>query len=202
MIKIQRSLLDLLGPGRQIEKSSCQFTDLRVLTSFLSTTWPASRGMIAPSARDAVGEHVLDLSEKEALDRPPRDPIAAAGLLTAAAALLDAPDLEEVLVAQQTRQTWDGSLSRTPWTRVFDRHRSSCSERMRESAAASTRSYRRISPRGVRVPDRPAGYRPENVPALLERDWFDKHLTPLEPGPLRQVHAPPRIRLSRSVTTG
>ncbi|MBT2408833.1 MULTISPECIES: TniQ family protein [unclassified Streptomyces] len=183
MLKIQRDLLDLLGPGRPAEESSSRFTDLRVVTSLLCTTWPKSWDMLDPRAREAVDEHVQSLGAggKPAFDRPPRDAIASAGLLTAASTLLDASDLDEVL-AQHTRESWDGRPSRTPWTQVFDRHRASCSERMQQAAAPSTRSYRRTSPRGTRVPDRTDGYRPENVPALLERDWFDKHLAPLEPG--------------------
>ncbi|MCT9113776.1 TniQ family protein [Streptomyces mirabilis] len=184
MLKTQRDLLGLLSPGRPAEESSSRFTDLRVITSLLCTTWPNSRDMLDPRAREAVDEHVqaLGADGKQALDRPPRDSVAAAGLLTAASALLDAPDLYEAL-ARHTREAWDGRPSRTPWTQVFDRHRASCSERMRQAAAPSTRSYRRTSTRGTRVPDRTDGYRPENVPALMERDWFDRHLAPLEPGP-------------------
>ncbi|MFJ9032047.1 hypothetical protein ACIRQP_26695 [Streptomyces sp. NPDC102274] len=181
MITPQRQLLDLLS--HPAEGAAAQFTDLRVINAFLCSIWPASRDMIAPSAHEAVADHVqtLGVGTNLTLDRPPTDPIVTASLLAAASALLDVPDLDEVLT-RHTRETRGRSVSRTHWTQLFDRHRSSCSATLRQATAPSTRSYRRTGPRGVRAPDRIDGYRPENVPALLEQDWYDKHLTPLDPG--------------------
>lgn len=184
VLKTQHQLLGLLTPSHTAEGSASHFTDLRVLTAFLCSVWPASRNMIFSSAHEAVAEHVrtISIGASLPLGRPPANSIATAGLLTAASTLLNAPDLDEVL-ARHTRETWDERPSRTPWTQVFDRHRPSCSQRLQQAAAPSTRSYRRTSPRGNRVPDRTVGYRPENVSAFLEQEWFDKHLAPLEPGP-------------------
>ncbi|WP_405987349.1 hypothetical protein [Streptomyces sp. NBC_00872] len=180
MLKAQRQLLDLISPDRSAEESSSRFTDLRVLTSFLSTTWSASRDMIAPSVHDAVAEHVLDLDEEEALDTRQVIEGPDCGGLAADRRLRPArrprPRRRTGLARERSG---NGSPSRTPWTQVLDRHRSSCSERMREPAAPSTRSYRRVSPRGLRISDRIDGYRPEHVVAFLEQDWFEKHLAPL-----------------------
>ena len=139
--------------------------------------------MIDPGARSAVDEHVRALSagSRQAFDRPPRKPAAAAALLTAASALLDAPDLGEVL-ARRTRATREGRPSRAPWTQVFDRHESSCSENLRQAAAPVTRAYRRTGFRGTKAPVRAGGYRPEHIPAFLEQHWYEKHLAPLQLG--------------------
>ncbi|MEV6537108.1 TniQ family protein [Streptomyces sp. NPDC051639] len=61
MLKTQRDLLGLLSPGRPAEESSSRFTDLRVITSLPCTTWPNSRDMLDPRAREAVDEHVQAL---------------------------------------------------------------------------------------------------------------------------------------------
>jgi hypothetical protein len=57
-----------------------------VVTALLCTTWPSGRDMIDPGARSAVDEHV-SAGSRQAFDRPPRKPAAAAALLTAASAL-------------------------------------------------------------------------------------------------------------------
>jgi hypothetical protein len=183
MLKTQRRLLDLLGPSHPAEEAAARFTDLRVVTALLCTTWPSGRDMIGPGARSAVDEHVRALSagSRQAFDRPPRDPAAAAALLTAASALLDAPDLGEVL-AQHSRATREGRPSRVPWTQVYDRHESSCSENLRQAAAPVTRAYRRTGFRGTKAPIRAGGYRPEHIPAFLEQHWHEKHLAPLQLG--------------------
>lgn len=183
MLKTQRRLLDLLGPGHPAEEAASHFTDLRVVTALLCTTWPSGRDMIDPDVRGTVDEHVRALSagSRQAFDRPPREPAATAALLTAAATLLDAPDLGEVL-AQHTRAAREGRPSRAPWTQVFDRHESSCSENLRQAAAPVTRAYRRVGFRGTKAPVRADGYRPEHVPAFLEQHWYEKHLAPLQTG--------------------
>ena len=156
---------------------------LRVVTALLCTTWPSGRDMIDPDARGTVDEHVRALSagSRQAFDRPPREPAATAALLTAASTLLDAPDLGVVL-AQHTRATREGRPSRTPWTQVFDRHESSCSENLRQAAAPVTRAYRRTGLRGTKAPVRADGYRPEHIPAFLEQHWYQTHLAPLQLG--------------------
>ncbi len=194
MLKTQRRLLDLLEPGHPAEEAASRFTDLRVVTALLCTTWPSGRDMIDPDTRGTVDEHVraLGAGSRQAFGRPPREPAATAALLTAASALLDAPDLGEVL-AQHTRATREGRPSRTPWTQVFDRHESSCSENLRQAAAPVTRAYRRTGFRGTKAPVRADGYRPEHIPAFLEQHWYQKHLAPLQPGsrtkPLRRLGA-------------
>ena len=183
VLTIQRRLLNLLGPGHPAEEAAARFTDLRVVTALLCTTWPSGQDMIDPGARSAVDEHVRALSagSRQAFDRPPGKPAAAAALLTAASALLDAPDLGEVL-ARRTRATREGRPSRAPWTQVFDRHESSCSENLRQAAAPVTRAYRRTGFRGTKAPVRAGGYRPEHIPAFLEQHWYEKHLAPLQLG--------------------
>ncbi len=52
MLKTQRRLLDLLGPGHPAEEAASRFTDLRVVTALLCTTWPSGRD---PGLRSSTG---------------------------------------------------------------------------------------------------------------------------------------------------
>src|SRR5262249_41332672 len=104
---------------------------------------------------------------------------ATAGLLTAAIALLDSPDLAGI-VARHARSDSPGSPSKSPWARVLARHHSACSPALREAAEPATRAYRRLAgPHGPKAPARAGGYRPEHIPALLEQNWYDEHLARL-----------------------
>ena len=101
------------------------------------------------------------------------------GLLTAAIAVLDSPDLADT-VARHVRADSPGSPSKSPWARVLARHHSACSPELREAAEPATRAYRRLAgPHSPKAPARIGGYRPEHIPALLQQNWYDEHLTGL-----------------------
>ncbi|MES9592295.1 MULTISPECIES: TniQ family protein [unclassified Streptomyces] len=169
MLKTQQRLLDLLEPHRPAKDAVTQFTDLRVVTALLCASWPHGRDLIDPSPSAAVNDHIRALGSgaRQVLDRPPTDPTATAALLTAAATLLDASDLNDTL-AKHVRATWEGRPSRAPWTRIFARHGSSCSEVLQQAAEPATHAYRRRSgPHSPKAPVRADGYLPEHVPAFL-----------------------------------
>jgi hypothetical protein len=181
VLETQRRLLDMLGPRRPAEDAARYFTDLRVITALLCASWPLAHDLVTSFMTGAAGEHVHRLGG--ALRRPgtpPADPVAAAGLLTAATAIRDSGDLQDAL-ARHLQAAWTGRPSRSPWAQVLDRHRSSCSEELLQAAEPVIRAYRRTGrhPHGTRAPARTGGYRPEHIPALLEPRWYQQHLAPL-----------------------
>ncbi|MFD0396762.1 TniQ family protein [Kitasatospora sp. NPDC127121] len=181
MLRTQQRLLDFLEPHQAAAADAASgFTDLRVVTAALCASWPLGRDHIEPDSQDSVGKHIKALGggTRPVRDRPPSDPVAAAGLLTAAVRLLDEPDLHELV--DHARAARPGSASRAPWVHVFERHQSSCSDRLRQAMAPLTRTYRRTGPRGARIPERQGGYRPEHIPAFLEERWYQEHLAPLQ----------------------
>ncbi|MGW1652322.1 hypothetical protein [Streptomyces atratus] len=180
MLKTQQPLIDFLGPRHPAAEAASYFTDLRVATALLCSTWPLGRDLLDASTVTTVEAHVRWLGGgiRQGLEKPPKDPIATAALLTAAATVLDASDLETSLL-RLIRSAWAGRPSRAPWARVLDRHESSCSARLLQAAEPSTRSFRRTA-RGTKAPVRSGGYRPEHIPAFLEQDWYQKHLADLQ----------------------
>jgi hypothetical protein len=196
VLDAQQRLLDLLSPQRPAEGASRAFTDLRLLSALLCSSWPLGRDLIDSIPAAAVDDHVGRLSggvRPKSLDKQPGSLIATAGLLTAAVAVLDSPDLAGA-VARHVQDRTMVRPSRSAWARVIERHRSACSPAMREAADSATRAYRKTSgPHSPRAPSRISGYRPEHVPALLEQGWHDEHLAPL------RYRTPVNIRRAGSV---
>ena len=181
-LNAQQGLLDRLSPQYPAEDAARTFTDLRMITALLCLSWPLGQDLIDPGLAAAVSEHVRRLStfgSRRALDRQPGGVIATAGLLTAATAILDSPDLAGT-VARHVQAREPGQPSKSSWARVLDRHRSSCSPALTEAAEPATRAYRRTSgPHSPKAPSRTSVYRPEHIPALLEQPWYDEHLANL-----------------------
>ena len=181
-LNTQQGLLALLSPQHPAEDAARAFTDLRMITALLCLSWPLGQDLMDPGLTAAVSRHVRRLStfgSRRALDKQPGGVIAAAGLLTAAAAILDSPDLAGT-VARHAQACKPGKPSNSSWARVLDRHRSSCSPALTEAAEPATRAYRRTSgPHSPKAPSRTSVYRPEHIPALLEQHWYDDHLARL-----------------------
>jgi hypothetical protein len=181
VVEEQQRLLSLLDDRNPAETAARAFTDIRVLTALLCASWPLSQDLMDPRLAIAVDGHVRQLSagSNRALDRPPGDVLATAGLLTAAIAVLDSPDLAGT-VARHVRADSPGSPSKSPWAQVLARHHSACSPELREAAEPATRAYRRLAgPHGSKAPARAGGNRPEHIPALLQQNWYDEHLAGL-----------------------
>jgi hypothetical protein len=178
----QQRLLDLLSPQHPAEEAAGAFTDLRLVSALLCSSWPLARELMDPRTAAAVDDHVGRLSggvRHKSLDTQPGSVLATAGLLTAAVSVLDSPDLAGA-VARHFQDRTAGRPSRASWARVTERHRSACSPAMREAADSVTRVYRRTSgPHSPKAPSRAGVYRPEHVPALLEQRWHDKHFATL-----------------------
>ena len=190
VLEAQRRLADALGPHRPAENAARYFTDLRVITALLCASWPLAHDLVNNLMTDAVGAHVRRLGERRGvvlaaqaltrLDIPPADPLAAAGLLTAATAVRDSDDLQSAL-ARHLQTAWTGGPSRSPWAQLLNRHKSSCSPELLQAAEPVIRAYRRTGhhPHGTRAPARAGGYRPEHIPAHLKQHWYQRHLAPL-----------------------
>lgn len=181
-LRAQQRLLDLLSPEHPAEDASRAFTDLRLAVAVLCMSWPFGRDLMDPRAAVAVDSHVALQNSgvrPRALDTQPASVPAAAGLLTAAFAVLDSPDLPGT-VARHVEARKPGRSDKLALARVVDRHRSACSAAMAEAADAATRSYRRTAgSHSTKAPSRAGVYRPEHIPALLEQHWHDEHLAGL-----------------------
>ena len=180
-LNAQQALLTRLSQQHPAEDAARAFTDLRMITALLCMSWPLGQDLMDPGLVTAVSEHVRGLGalSRRALDKQPGGVIATAGLLTAATAILDSPDLAGT-VARHLQASERGRLSKSSWARVLDRHRSSCSAALTEAAEPATRAYRRTSgPHSPKAPPRTSAYRPEHIPALLEQRWYDQHLAQL-----------------------
>lgn len=107
ILRFQQSLLARLEPLTPASDASEYFTDLRLATALIATTWPVGQhlldttftGHVAAYVHSASGNSSTsnDLQHSRLRDVPPRDPIACAGLRRAAHALLEADDLSEHL---------------------------------------------------------------------------------------------------------
>jgi len=171
----------MLGPGSPAEDAAAFFTDLRVAMAMLCIAWPASRDLASPGDQPLISRHVSELRARArpAIDRPPGNPPAAAGLLTAAAAVIDDP-ARQASLARILRDSGSGRPSRTSWACIFERHSPSCSRQFRETFEPGTRAYRRTSgPHSAKAPARAGGYGPRHIPALLEQRWHDQYLASL-----------------------
>jgi hypothetical protein len=182
-------MLGLLDPHRAADSAARAFTDIRVITALLHMSWPVGRELVDPGLAAAVEQHVGDLSASARgtiLDQQPGSVLAAAGLLTAALAVLDSPDAADV-IARHSRSGRSCSPSESPWARVVDRHYPACSPAVQEAAEQATRVFRRLpGTHGPKAPARAGGYRPEHIPAILEQRWYDEHLARLGyPEPVR-----------------
>jgi len=112
----------------------------------------------------------------QALDQPPGQVLAAAGLLTAAVEIRDSPDLPDIMARhlQASRLTRAGS----PWPVVLNRYRSECSPALRTIGERLTGPSQLLPrPRGKKAPARAGGYRPEHIPALLDERWYLEHFS-------------------------
>lgn len=82
-LALQQHLLAMLADtGYPAGDAAAYFTDLRVITAMLCLTWPASGDLTGLSAPALISRHVSELGTgyRPVADRPPRHPLAAAGL--------------------------------------------------------------------------------------------------------------------------
>jgi hypothetical protein len=176
VLNAQQSMLSMLDDSQPADEAARVFTDIRLITVLLHASWPLGRDLMDPSLAAAADRDIRRLKNPgaaayQALDQPPGDVLAAAGLLTAAIAILDSPNLPDIVAQhiQASRLTREWS----PWPRVLDRHRSACSPALRAAGERVTGPSQLLPrPRGNKASARVDGYHPEHVPALLEEQWY------------------------------
>ncbi|MFD8373653.1 TniQ family protein [Streptomyces sp. NPDC059688] len=174
----QQAVLTRLSSSTPAAETAEYFTDLRVVATLISTSWPQARHLMDPASAEKVDVYVRGRHgphDRQARDAPPRDPIVCAAVLQAADHVLAAEDLSEVL-SQFIRAAFRTSPSHTPWVRLLARHENACSGRLQAAAEPLTRAFRKVGgSQGIRAPIRD-DYRAEHIPAFLEHDWYQRHL--------------------------
>ncbi|WP_331750120.1 TniQ family protein (plasmid) [Streptomyces sp. NBC_01707] len=188
ILRFQESLLARLKSPILATDAAEYFTDLRLATALISSTWPQGEHLLNTALAEHVTTHLHSDSERSDTsngrlqysrlrDAPPRDPVACAGLLHAAHSMLEAGDLSECL--SRFIHAFSKRPTRTPWVRFFAGYEHSCSRRFRNAAEPLTHAFRKIGgPQGTRAPLR-NDYRPEHIPAYLEPDWYERHFAPI-----------------------
>lgn len=127
VLSAQQRLLDLLRPERSACDAARTFTDLRVATALLCLSWPLAVEHMDPVLAASAAAHVRRLRPSiQPLDAQPYGVLATAGLLPAALAVLDSPDLAAT-VARHAESHHLGHSSPAAWAKVLVRHRSECS---------------------------------------------------------------------------
>jgi hypothetical protein len=203
-LETQRRILACLSPAVAPEAASAFFTDLRLITTLLRTGWPNDRQLIDPATRELVGEYFRHCTAHNIYDQPPHDAATTAVLLSTANAVLNDSARQEELV-RCIRETRVGRPSREPWVTVLTRHASLCSPQVKETFEPLSYTYRRSGRYGPRSPGSAPicrYYRPEHIPAFLERRWYLNHLAalPFPAGQIDTVRRYAAIRLVHWVT--
>ena len=205
LFALQDKILDLLTPdgpastlsaGRPTQPIS-YFTDLQALGLLACSTWPAARHL-SPSeeAVSAIDQHVTSL-RRQAADRqenspasssrarhgpPPMDAAASSGLAHIADRVLAGSPDE---VREQLRLLLPASTrkaSRTSWALRVIRSAAPCSEGLQAAYAPLLRAFTKAGgqPQGRRnAVLHSQCWGPENIPAFLPEDWYERHFKPL-----------------------
>jgi hypothetical protein len=212
-------LLDLLQPGgpTSLVSAGCPatpgqyFADLRLTSGLISAAWPASRPLFHGRVlADAFGEHAVsrtDHSNYRVYDTPPLDTPACAALVTAAAGILDSPDLR--ILGQYLAPARDpGGISkdspRWRWIRRYRRTRHECSAGLQDALEPLIPAFQRAGQHrhGRRAPARDITFGPEHIPEHLQDDWFRqhfRHIDGIRPRLLRRAAA---VRLVQMTAGG
>jgi len=211
LLIFQQHILDQLAPTTHTGQAAGFFTDLRLVSSLLTASWPHGRDLVCAGLADQLTAHARtrratgkDDPRRLVSGAPPRDAVACARLLQAAQAVLAHDDLPAAL-ATAAGNALEGRPSRTFWARSITRYGSTCSERLRLAAEPLTRTFRKIGgARGTRAPLH-SDYQPEHIPAFLETAWYDRHLAHLAgPAPklLRRTAAVRLVQWARGGSLG
>ncbi|KAA6222963.1 hypothetical protein CP973_14465 [Streptomyces albofaciens JCM 4342] len=191
----QQAILTRLSSPAPAAETAAYFTDLRVVATLISTSWPQARELMDTASAEKVDVYVRGRRgphERQARDAPPRDPVVCAAVLQAADQVLAAEGLSGVL-SHFIRAAFRTSPSHTPWVRLLARHENACSERLQAATEPLTRAFRKVGgSQGIRAPIRD-DYRAEHIPAFLEHDWYQRHLARFS------GHAPKFLRRAAAV---
>jgi hypothetical protein len=203
LLALQDKILGLLDPDGPASTPSAglpsppgrYFADLRALSLLAYTTWPAARDL-SPSeeAAAATDQHVASLRQQKAEQRPvspapgnnyapppPLDTAVSAGLAHIADRILAGSTGEaraqlRLLLPPATRDA-----GRTNWARWVTLSAVPCSEGLQAAYDPLLRTFTAPfgQPRRASTAPGAARWGPENVPALIPEDWYQRHFTPI-----------------------
>ena len=226
VLAFQDRLLALLDPaGPQAVISAAQpaeparyFTDLRLLTILIGHSWPRARHMMPfPHLADAIDQYVASQGERgqapagqqsqpaqiNALARP-LDPAAGAGVLLIADQILRLPGLPDVREAIQPLLPpgWNAASRLTRKMCLIGSTRPDCSPGLLKAVTPLVRAFPRRGLKGVRAPEITSRLGPENIPAQLPREYFDRYLCHVEGIPPRLIRRIASARLVQMIAGG
>ncbi|MEU6393623.1 TniQ family protein [Streptomyces sp. NPDC046939] len=216
LLALQHRLDELLqdqGPqtttsiGQQVAAST-YFTDLRVATHLVISTWPHGRPLVQPSGlADTVDDYLTAKGSAVSRTRP-QDARVTAALFTAADTILQCDSVAESrdtisqLLEPARRERTGG---RTHWMlRFATDDLPPHSPALRAAVLPLVRRYTRHGVRGRRAGNDELGFDTAHVPQHLPSDLAHRHLRPLVPGrrvPLG-LHRTAVARLVQSVRGG
>lgn len=172
------------------------FADLRALSLLVYSTWPAARDL-SPSEEtaEATDRHIASLRQQKAERQPgspasrnnagppPLDAAVSAGMAHIADRILAGSTDEararlRLLLPSTTR-----GAARTSWARWVTLSAVPCSEGLQAAYDPLLRTFTAPfgQPRGRAGNVTPAGrWGPENVPALIPEDWYQRHFAPID----------------------
>ena len=202
LLALQGKILGLLEPDGPASTASAgmpappgsYFADLRALSLLACSTWPMARDL-SPSeeAAEATDQHIASLRQQKAgrqpgspaprndAGPPPLDAAVGAGLAHIADSILTGTTDEararlRLLLPPTTR-----GAGRTSWARWVTLSAVPCSDGLQAAYDPLLRTFTAPfgQPRGRAGNITPAGrWGPENVPALIPEDWYQRHFTP------------------------
>jgi hypothetical protein len=204
MLALQDKILGLLDPDGPAGTASAgapaspgsYFADLRALSLLAHSTWPAARHL-SPSQETAaaIDRHAESVRRQESERRagspsslartapPPLDSLVSFGLAHIADRILAGSTDEararlRALLPPATRDA-----GRTNWARWVTLSAVPCSEGLQAAYEPLLRTFTAPfgQPRGrARNVTAAARWGPENVPALIPEDWYQRHFTPID----------------------
>jgi hypothetical protein len=193
-------LLDSDGPASTASAGvpaspGSYFADLRALSLLIYSTWPAAREL-SPSGEitAVIDQHIGSLRQQKGerqpgspasrnnIGPPPLDAAVSAGLAHTADRILAGSTDEararlRLLLPSTTRDA-----ARTSWARWVTLSAVPCSEGLQAAYDPLLRTFTAPfgQPRGHGGNVTPAArWGPENVPALIPEDWYQRHFTPI-----------------------
>ncbi|MEU3988970.1 hypothetical protein AB0F24_11400 [Streptomyces platensis] len=212
LLTLQREIIETLTLTASHRDAASFFTDLRLVVAALSASWPGSSHLIEPEYRDRVDIYVSGQTgyrrtggggnrRYQVVDALPRDSAASAALLSAARSILDVEDLRESLTPL-IREGFKDKAGRASWNSLVTRHEETCSPGFRTVVEPLTRSFRMTKGASSARSAIRNDYQPKHIPAHLEKDWYEHHLshiTDMQPKLLRRTAA---VRLVQWVNGG
>lgn len=212
LLALQREIIETLALTTSRRDAASFFTDLRLVVAALSASWPGSSHFIESEYRDHVDTYVSGQTDYrrtggggtrryQVIDALPRDAATSAALLSAARSILGVEDLRESLTPL-IREGFKDKGGRASWNSLVTRHEETCSPGFRTAVEPLTRSFRMTKGASSARSAIRNDYRPEYIPAHLEKDWYEHHLsnfTGMQPKLLRRTAA---VRLVQWVNGG